>query len=113
VYENTIVQALVEHVEAEARNHGATGVRRLSIRIGQLSGVVPQVLRSAYDTYRDKTMCEHAPLDIELVAPRWICPSCGSPLRRGDVLNCPKCEIPARLIEGDEVLLERMELEVS
>jgi hypothetical protein len=27
---------------------------------------VPQVLRSAYDTYRDKTMCEQAPLDIEL-----------------------------------------------
>jgi hydrogenase nickel incorporation protein HypA/HybF len=108
----SIVQALVERVEAEARARGATGVHRLSIRIGELSGVEPELLTTAYDTFRERTICEHATLDVQLIPARWVCPTCGCALRRGDILTCQRCAIPARLAEGDEIMLDRIELEV-
>jgi len=112
VHEYSIVQALIDRVEAEARVRGATGVHRLSIRLGELSGVEPELLTTAYDTFRERTLCEHARLDVHLVPARWECPVCRSPLRRGDVLTCRTCGIPARLAEGDEIMLDRIELEV-
>jgi hydrogenase nickel incorporation protein HypA/HybF len=112
VNEYAIAQAMVGQAEAEARAHDAAGVRRLSMWIGKLSGVEPRVLTAAYDTVRDRTMCEHASLDVHVIPPRWMCPACGSPVRRGDILNCQRCEIPARLTEGDEIQLDRIELEV-
>jgi len=111
VNEYAIAQAMIEQAEAEARAHDAAAVRRLSMWIGKLSGVEPRVLTAAYDTFRDSTMCEHAALDVQLIPARWLCPACGAPVRRGDLLNCPKCEIPARLTEGDEIQLDRIELE--
>jgi hydrogenase nickel incorporation protein HypA/HybF len=112
VHEYSIVQALVERVEAEARARGATGVHRLSIRIGELSGVEPKLLTTAYDMFRERTICEHAELDVQLIPARWECPVCSAPLRRGEILECRTCEMPARLAEGDEIMLDRIELEV-
>jgi Zn finger protein HypA/HybF involved in hydrogenase expression len=31
----------------------------------------------------------------------------------GDVLTCPDCGSPARLEEGDEIVLDRIEMEVA
>ena len=111
--EYAIATELVECAEAEARARGAAAVHRLSIRIGDLSGLEPGLLTAAYDTVREATICEHAALDIVMIPARWLCPVCGSPLRRGDILNCQRCEIPARLAEGDEIVLDRIELVVS
>jgi hydrogenase nickel incorporation protein HypA/HybF len=112
MHEYSIVQALVERVDAEARARGAIAVHRLSIRIGELSGVEPELLVTAYDTFRERTICETAALDLQVIAARWECPRCGGAIGRGDVLTCPRCQLPARLSEGDEIMLDRIELEV-
>jgi hydrogenase nickel incorporation protein HypA/HybF len=112
MHEYSIVQALVERVGLEARAQGATAVHRLSIRIGELSGVEPELLATAYDTFRERTICEGAQLDVQVVAARWECPQCGRAIERGAVLTCPVCHAPARLAQGDEIVLDRIELEV-
>jgi hydrogenase nickel incorporation protein HypA/HybF len=112
MHEYSIVQALVERVGMEARAQGATVVHRLSIRVGELSGVDPDLLASAYDTFRERTICEGAQLDLRIVPARWECPECGRVIQRGEVLTCPACELPARLSQGDEIMLDRIELEV-
>jgi hydrogenase nickel incorporation protein HypA/HybF len=112
MHEYSIVQALVERVGAEAQAQGASAVHRLSVRIGELSGVDPGLLATAYDTFRERTICAGARLDLQVVPARWECPECGQIIRRGEVLTCPACELPARLSEGDEIMLDRIELEV-
>jgi hydrogenase nickel incorporation protein HypA/HybF len=112
MHEYSIVQALVERVGVEAHARGATAVYRLSIRIGELSGVDPELLATAYDTFRERTICEGAQLELQIVPARWECPECGRVIARGDVLTCPACQLPARLSQGDEITLERVELEV-
>lgn len=112
MHEYSIVQALLERVDAEARARRATAVHRLSIRIGELSGVEVELLTTAYDTFRERTICEGADLDVTLVPARWECPDCRRTLGRGDPLTCPDCAVPARLAQGDEIMLDRIELEV-
>jgi hydrogenase nickel incorporation protein HypA/HybF len=112
MHEYSIVQALVDRVGEEVRAQGATAVHRLSIRVGELSGVDAELLTTAYDTFRERTVCEHAQLDLQIVAARWECPACGQAIARGAVLMCPQCQLPARLTQGDEIMLDRIELEV-
>ena len=113
MHEYSIVQALLERVEAEARARQATAVGRLVVRIGELSGVEAELLRTAYLTCRERTICEAAPIDIETVPAEWACCACATPVARGGVLRCAACGGPAALTRGDEIVLERIEMEVA
>ena len=112
MHEYSIVEALLARVDAEARARGATAVHRLTVRIGELSGVEVELLATAFETFRDRTICAHADLDVLPVAAAWACPQCGDPIGRGATLQCPRCGVPARLAQGDEILLDRIEMEV-
>jgi hydrogenase nickel insertion protein HypA len=113
MHEYSIVEALVERVAAEARARGATAVHRLSVRIGELSGVEVELLTTAYETFRERTICEGAMLDVQCVPALWECPDCGGAIRPGEMLRCRRCDVPARLTEGDEIVLDRIEMEVG
>jgi hydrogenase nickel incorporation protein HypA/HybF len=113
MHEYSIVQALLEKVESEARSRRACAVRRLHVRIGEASGVEIDLLKTAYDVFRERTICEGADLDIRPVAARWECPRCLEEIPRGSILRCGNCASPARLAEGDEIILDRIEMEVA
>jgi hydrogenase nickel incorporation protein HypA/HybF len=113
MHEYSIVQALVERVAVEAHARGATAVHRLSVRIGDLSGVEVELLTTAYETFRERTICEHAALDVQRVPAHWECPDCVRAIGPGELLRCPRCGVPARLTEGDEIVLDRIEMEVG
>jgi hydrogenase nickel incorporation protein HypA/HybF len=112
MHEYSIVQSLVNGVEAVARQHAGAAVHHVYVDIGELSGVDCDLLQTAYDTFRGGTLCETAPLTIERVGARWHCPNCGGAIPRGAILRCAICGEPARLASGDEIILKRVELEV-
>ncbi len=113
MHEYSLVEALVRRVEEEARKRGAVAVHRLSVRVGELSGVDPELFATAYETFRAGTLCEKAPLAVARVAASWSCPSCRRPIAKGDVLRCAECGAPARLDDGgDALLLDGIEMEV-
>jgi hydrogenase nickel incorporation protein HypA/HybF len=112
VHEYSIVQSLLDRVEREAAARGATVVHRLWLKIGELSGVETPLLRSAYETFTDRSICANAELEIVPVAVQWGCPSCDTEVPPGGALRCGVCDGPARLIAGDEIVLERIEMEV-
>ncbi|NHZ72908.1 MAG: hydrogenase maturation nickel metallochaperone HypA [Nitrospirae bacterium] len=112
MHEYSIASALLARVEAEARAHGAETVHRIRVQIGELSGVEKDLLESAFELVRERTLCEKADLEIVPVEARWTCSSCERSIPRGAVLRCPICNEPAHLAEGDEILLERVEMEV-
>jgi hydrogenase nickel incorporation protein HypA/HybF len=113
MHEYSLVQALVSRVEEEARRRGALAVHRLSVRVGELSGVDPELFLTAYETFRAGTICERAPLALSRVAASWSCPACRAPIARGAVLRCAACDVPARLDDGGDALtLDGIEMEV-
>jgi hydrogenase nickel incorporation protein HypA/HybF len=113
MHEYSIVQALLEQVDAQAAAHGASSVHGLSVRIGELAGVEADLLRVAFETFAEQTICEGARLEIVDVPARWCCNRCGRGLARSAVLRCPDCNVPATLSSGDEIVLESIEMEVS
>lgn len=112
MHEYGIVSALMARVDVEARRAGATEVRRLEVRIGELAGVEVDLLETAYDTFKAAGRCAGAELVITRVPARWRCPRCEKDIARGQVLRCPDCELPATLAEGGEIYLDRIEMEV-
>jgi hydrogenase nickel incorporation protein HypA/HybF len=113
MHEYALVQGIVSRVEAEVRARGATRVHALRVSVGELSGVDPELLQTAYDTFRAGTVCAEAPLAITREPASYACPTCGRTFARGEVLRCERCGLPARLNErGDALLLESIDLEV-
>jgi hydrogenase nickel incorporation protein HypA/HybF len=112
MHEFSIVRALLKRVESEARGRGASGVRRVRVRIGELAGVEPELLARAYMLLREPTLCRGADLEVERVPVRWECPQCATGIGAGEVLCCGDCGVPARLAAGDEIVLDRIEMEV-
>ena len=112
MHEYSIVQALLDRVTVEAQARGASRVVSLRISLGELSGVDPGLLATAFDTFRERSVCEGASLAIHQSHAVWACPRCQVPIERGAPLRCTGCAVPARLIEGDELVLERIEMEV-
>jgi hydrogenase nickel incorporation protein HypA/HybF len=112
MHEYSLMLALMERVEQEAASRHAVAVHRVRVRIGELSGVEPELLESAFAIVRERTICEKAAIEITRVPAQWECSGCQAPLRAGGLLQCAACGAPARLARGDEILLEQIELEV-
>ncbi|MBL0212343.1 MAG: hydrogenase maturation nickel metallochaperone HypA [Myxococcales bacterium] len=112
MHEYSIVSSLVERVQREADAHPGAIVRRLHVRIGELAGVEIELLRTAFETFRAHTVCEGAELAIAAVPASWRCPRCDRAIPVGEILRCATCHRPARLAAGDDIILERIEMEV-
>jgi len=113
VHEYSVVQALMEQVEAAVRSHGAVSVARVRLAIGEQAGIETGLLASAFDLVRGGTVCANATLELREVPARWSCRGCGRGIERGALLACPDCGSPATLVDGGEMILERLELEVA
>ncbi len=112
MHEYSIVSALVDQVQHQLAAHPGAIVRRINVRIGELAGVEIELFRTAFETFRDRTVCAGAELAIEAVPAHWQCVRCTRPIAAGAVLRCPECGRPARLATGGEIILERIEMEV-
>jgi len=112
MHEYSLMMALMDRVAEEAAARRALAVHRVRVCLGELSGVEPELLESAFAIVRAGTLCEGAALEIERVAARWACSGCRRPMDAGERLQCPACGAPAALAAGDEILLGQIELEV-
>jgi len=113
MHEYSIVRALIDRIEQEASAHGADSVVRVHLAIGEAAGVETPLLRSAFELVRTGTCCAEAELEVRPVATTWACRSCSAEIPAGAPLRCPRCGAPARLAAGDEIVLERLEMEVA
>jgi hydrogenase nickel incorporation protein HypA/HybF len=112
MHEYSIVQALFDQIQETLRARGAISVRRVRVQIGEIAGIDVELLRTAYDLFRERTICADAPLEVDAVAARWCCPDGHGDIAKGLPLVCPCCARPARLAAGDEIVLQQLELEV-
>ncbi|HUK83738.1 MAG TPA: hydrogenase maturation nickel metallochaperone HypA [Verrucomicrobiae bacterium] len=113
MHEYSLIQSLLDRVEQEATAKKATAVRRLWVRLGTQSGVERDLFAAAFDVCRIATICEGAELKIETVDAQWECRVCGRRVGKGELLTCPDCGAAAKLVAGDELFLDRIEMEVA
>jgi hydrogenase nickel incorporation protein HypA/HybF len=113
MHELSIMQNALNQALREARLAGAVRVHQIRLRIGVLSGVVPDALRFAFETLAPGTAAAGAVLEIEEVPARFWCAPCRREFVAANFYaECPDCGSPsAELRAGRE--LELCSLEVD
>ena len=112
MHEFSIMQSALELAEKNTRAAGATQIHRLRLRVGALSGVVPEALRFAFDGLKDRTLAANAEFEIELVPAVGWCPACAAEFEARDLhYECPRCHQPSgQLRRGREMELASLEI---
>ncbi len=114
MHEMSIVQALLEQVQAEVAQSGHQGrVLRLDLVIGRLSGVHVDSIRFAFELLAPDSIAADATLEIEEPQARLLCRSCHVEQEIQDLtVGCPGCGGSDITIQGgQELLLASIELE--
>ncbi len=115
MHEVTVCDSLLDLVEETARKHRARRVAVVRVRIGEISGVVPELLQHAFDVLApERKITREASLVIDTIKPLAHCEACGKDFEPVDyVFICPACGSGrTRLLAGDELSLDRIEMEV-
>lgn len=113
MHEVGLMQTALEMALEEMRAAGASRIHRLCLRVGALSGVVPEALRLAFAAAVPGTPAAKAAFEFELVPVVCRCLACGNEFQPADVVySCPYCDaFDSRVCRGSE--LELASLEVS
>jgi hydrogenase nickel incorporation protein HypA/HybF len=110
MHELSIADAVVALACANA--NGAR-VAKVELKVGRLRQVVPSALEFAWEIVCEGTPAEGAELEVEHVAIRITCRTCGAEHELDDFpLACASCgSVDADVVAGDELLVESIELE--
>jgi hydrogenase nickel incorporation protein HypA/HybF len=113
MHELSVMASALEIALDQTRRQGASRIHAITLRIGELSGVVPEALTFAFEAVVAGTPAEGARLVVEAVPVLCHCPRCGEEFHPADVIyQCPSCgQISADVRRGRE--LELASLEVS
>jgi hydrogenase nickel incorporation protein HypA/HybF len=114
VHELSLVASLFEVLEEKAREHGAKRVTGVVLKVGVMSGVVPDLLESAFESYKKGTLAESARLAITIVPVKVRCPDCGGEAVREEAdFSCAGCgSRRVEIVEGRDLVVEKIELEI-
>jgi hydrogenase nickel incorporation protein HypA/HybF len=112
MHELAICQSILQQVLTVARSRNAQRISRITLRIGPLAGVEPELLRAAFPLVAAGTPGEGAMIEIEETSVKVRCQICDSISDvRPNRLLCASCGAwRATLTSGDEMLLARVEL---
>jgi len=113
MHERSLVRALLRQVENMAAAYPAVRVLSIQVRIGEFSGVEPDLLASAYDDLIGDTPLRGAALKLERVPLQAVCRQCGRPFHIERFhFQCERCGSPdLTLSGGEEMLLDSVTME--
>ena len=113
MHEVSIMAEAVRLAMESARAAGAPRVTGLRLRVGSLSGAVPEALRFAWDVVRRDTPAAEAWLEIESVPAACWCAKCRAEFAFENGLSeCPRChEVSGDLRRGRELEIASVEVE--
>jgi hydrogenase nickel incorporation protein HypA/HybF len=113
MHERSLVRALLRQVEGLAAAHAGSRVLSIRVRIGEFSGVDPELLASAYEELKTETEFYDAALDLEQTPLEAACKQCGSEFSiERFKFECDKCGSTDLTIRGgEEMLLDSVTME--
>jgi len=113
MHEVAIMTEAVRMAGESAQAAGSKRVTALKLRVGRLSGVVPEAMLFAWDVVRRGTLLEDAQLEIESVVAICWCATCQAEFESKEFWSeCPRCHDPSgELRRGRELQIAAVEFE--
>ncbi|MEU0249063.1 hydrogenase maturation nickel metallochaperone HypA [Streptomyces sp. NPDC006235] len=112
MHELSIATAIIERAGELARADGTHAVSAVTVRVGELAGVVPDALDFAFEVARDGTALAGARLVVEQVPAQAWCGPCAEefPVGMPPFFWCPRCDQPTNdLRSGRELEITGIE----
>ena len=112
MHELSIAISILESLQEEVERRGCGSFTAVHLRVGLLSGVVPQALRSAYALAAENTPFAGSRLVIQEMPVSVFCPACGcaQPVEF-PAFSCPVCRTPStEVVSGRELEIVALEL---
>lgn len=115
MHELSVCLSILDQVRSIAAERNADRVQRIELRIGPLSGVEADLLRSAWPLASAGTIAVDADLLIDEADIVVRCSTCDAETPAvANRLVCGQCgDFRTTVISGDEMILQRVELETS
>lgn len=112
MHEYSIVQALLTQCEELAKENDAQSVQKIVVKIGQMSGVEPYLLETAFNTFKEKTICERAEFVMNVQPLVIECNGCKTITVLDEIYyKCPQCDsLDVRVIDGEDMFLMSLEM---
>jgi hydrogenase nickel incorporation protein HypA/HybF len=115
VHELSVVAGLFETILDLAAKNKAHKVTTVKLQVGPLSGVVPELLESAFEAYKAGTIAAEAVLEIDRRPVKLRCRACAAESEARDyAFVCAACGAnDLDIVQGLELILERVDLETD
>jgi len=112
MHELALARSLIEMVDEYAFQNGATRVKRVNCRLGELSAMT-RALYFCFESASKGSSCEGATLSIEEIPLSVFCHTCDAVKTPSGRFNfrCPDCGFPTpKVVSGREMQLTSIEL---
>lgn len=113
MHERSLVATILKQVERIAREQRALRIRTIRLQVGELAGVEPILVQSAFDELKAETISPDCVLMIEHVPLTARCRDCERVVILKELrFQCPCCHSTSLdIVEGDTVRLASIEIE--
>ena len=113
MHELAITEGIIEAAVPEAERQGAKKILEIRLKIGELSGVLPECIQEYFNIASKGTIAEGARLKVEKIPITIECRNCGY---MGEIkkprIHCPECDSwDFSLKSGREYFVDSLEVE--
>jgi hydrogenase nickel incorporation protein HypA/HybF len=113
MHELSIANSILNFVLEEQKSKNLPRVNAIGLRIGTLSGILPDALEFSFDAIKKETQLENTKLEISEIPVTAICNKCNEIFSVTDLLfSCPKCHSASiELNQGQEMEIAYLDIE--
>ena len=114
MHELPVTESILRIVLDHAGRNGVRRVKRVHLRIGELSGLETPWIQRYFDRLSAGTIADGARIEVESVPVRLRCSDCGTvfgaDVRAPGSIPCPDCGATrVRIVSGEEYLVDSIE----
>lgn len=109
MHELGIVVKVLEQVDQLAAEYKAEKILKVTMEVGEVSSIVPDLFTDAFDWAKKKTrFAQEAELEMIIIEGRTYCRSCGETYKTvAHGKKCPHCgSFDTYLLTGDQIIIK-------
>lgn len=113
MHELSIANSILDIVLNEKKTKKLPDIKAVGLRIGALSGILPDALEFSFDAIKKETLLENTVLKISVISVSAICKNCGENFPVEDlVFSCQKCNSTSIEVDkGQEMDITYLDIE--
>ncbi len=113
MHEMSIVQSLISIVEEEMLKNNATILKSVRVKIGKMSGIVPEALSTCFEILTSRTGMKGAVLKMDIAPLIAHCRKCNQDFEVIEYnFSCPECDsTDIDVVSGREMNIVEIEVD--